>query len=108
MHRRRELQPFIRQQVERQVQALHRLPLVLRALRAQSVYRTYSELPQVGVMIAKGARLRRAAARSGDGIPSGREFLIRSAGARVAVNDRAAWKPGNVDDTAPRRAERNR
>ena len=48
-------------------------------------------------MVAETARLRRAAARSGDLVPSLRKRLPRYPGARIDVDDRAARKLGEVD-----------
>src|SRR5262245_55753839 len=48
-------------------------------------------------MVAEAARLRRAAARSGDLVPALRKRLPRYPSPRIDVDDRAAGKLGEVD-----------
>jgi hypothetical protein len=48
-----------------------------------------AQLGELGMRVAKAARLGRAAARAGDGVPAWRELLVGPAGAGVAEEDRA-------------------
>ena len=81
-----------RQQVERQVEAFDGFLLVRSVLRAQPEYGVNAEIAHFEVVIAKAARLGRAASRAGDVVPASGRRLIGAAGARIAIDDGPARK----------------
>ena len=78
----------VAEHLEGHVQPLDHLLLIFGGLRTEAEH-LGAELLQVLVVIAKGARLRRAAAGAGNRVPSGQEGLARHSRARVAVDDDA-------------------
>ena len=57
-------------------------------------------------MIAETARLRRAAARAGNGVPAGRQLPARPPGARIDVDDGAAFELRKIDRAPVGRGQR--
>src|SRR3712207_2900063 len=75
---------------------LRSLPLVGRGLGAQAED-PRAEVPHLGVVVAKGAGLWRAAAGAGDLIPPPGQFPVRPPRKRVAVHHGGAGRRGEVD-----------
>ena len=75
----------------RAVEPLGELALVVGVLGREPEHGARAGREQVGVVVAKGARLGRAAAGAGDQVPVvGQQRLARAPGPRVGVDDRAA------------------
>ena len=89
------------------MQAIGGLLLVVGVLRRQAENLGDAERLELGEMIAKAARLRRAAARAGDLIPARRRIDARHAGARIDVNHRAALELRQVHHAAAGRRQRD-
>ena len=64
-----------------------------------------AQLLELGKMVAEAAGLRRAAARTGDVVPSRRRVDPGHAGARINIKDGAAEKPRQIDVTTARRRQ---
>src|ERR1044071_3132584 len=78
------------------MQPFYRFALVVALLRAETED-IRAERLQFLEVIAKAARLRRAAARAGNRVPSRRQLDVRAAGPRITVDDDAAGKRREVD-----------
>ena len=89
--------PSIREQREKAVEALDCLALIGGILRRKAVKTADAEQLELGEMIAERARLRRAAARAGNGIPAVGRGLSGHACARIDVDHRAAGELRQVD-----------
>src|SRR5215472_901889 len=76
------------------MQPLRRLALIGGVLARQAIDLGDAERFELGKMIAKPARLRRAAARAGNVVPAGRRVDTGNAGARVDVKDGDALQLG--------------
>jgi hypothetical protein len=63
---------------------------------------------QLGVVIAEGARLRRAATGAGDIVPAGRDLLVWPAGSGVSVDNGPPRQRGKVHGRAVCRREWDR
>src|SRR5215475_1522399 len=90
------------------MQTLDRFALIGAVLRRQAENTGDAELLEFAEMVAKAARLWRAAARPGDLIPALRQRLPRHAGAGVDVDHRAAGELRKIDPRAVGRRERQR
>lgn len=88
------------------MQSLDRLPLVVRALSAETKHRS-AEGTKLPVVIAKPARLWRAAARSGNGVPFIRPRFLWASGTGKHVDNRSPAKAGKIYLLAVRRIEGN-
>ena len=64
-------------------------------------------LVRLGVVIAEGARLRRASARAGDLVPAGRRIDVGASSPRIDVHDARAAKIGEVDQPTLRGQQRH-
>src|SRR6516225_5603967 len=90
------------------MEASNRLALIRRVLVRQPVEAVHAETLELGKMVAERARLRRASARTRNGIPALRRGLPGHAGARIDVDDGAAGKFRQIDRRAVSGDERHR
>jgi hypothetical protein len=79
------------------VQALDEFALIGGVLGRETKNARDAEPLELAEMVAKAARLRRAAARSGNLVPALRQWLPGHAGARVDIDDRATGKLRQID-----------
>jgi hypothetical protein len=87
----------VAQNLERKMQAIRQLALIGGILCAQPEDGDI-QAGEVALMIAKGAGLGGAAARTGNGVPAVRQILARHAGSWIAIDERApAAEPSHID-----------
>ena len=87
-----EIEVFIRQDRKRQMQSFGCFALIDGILRRQPEHLGNSQRLQVGKMIAKTARLRRATPRAGNVIPARRSIDARHSGARIDIKHSATFE----------------
>jgi hypothetical protein len=98
------MESLVGKKIERQVQSLVNLSLVVCGLRAKTENLS-AKRTNLCVMVAEGAGLRRAAARARNLVPTGRQCYAGAAGHRIDVNNGQTSLAMEVDKRARRGEE---